>query len=64
MSDDLTRPRDALEIAVDMNRLKNRLGRAGLFRTMHKLDEATRLLGWEIAGDLEGYERYERAREG
>lgn len=56
------RPADAIEIASDMNRLKARLAQAGLFRTMHKMDEATRILGWEIAGDLEGYEKYEKTR--
>lgn len=37
------------EIARQLVEIKARLGNLGLFRTMHKLDEATREIGWEMA---------------
>lgn len=37
------------EIATQLVQIKARLGNLGLFRTMHKLDEATREIGYELA---------------
>ena len=37
--------------------IKDRLGRLGLYKTMHKFDEAQNALGWEVAehrGDNSG----------
>lgn len=31
----------------------NEAGQLGLYRTMHKLHEAVREVGWEIAGQME-----------
>lgn len=41
------------DLATEMNLMKVELGRLGLFRTMHAMDEATRALGWELAERLE-----------
>jgi hypothetical protein len=37
------------EIATELVRIKARLGNLGLFRTMHKLDLATKEIGYELA---------------
>ena len=37
------------QLCVDMAVLKERLARAGLYRTYHKMDEATRSVGYEVA---------------
>lgn len=41
------------EIASQLNILKARLGKMHLLKTMHALDDATRMLGWEAAARLE-----------
>lgn len=40
---------DLTDIATEMVVLKNKLGQAGLFKTMRLMDEATRAIGYEIA---------------
>ncbi len=40
---------DEFELCVLFPMIKNRLGTMGLFKTMHKFDEAQNALGWEVA---------------
>lgn len=40
------------QLARDCVVLKNKLGEAGLFRTMHQMDLVTRVIGWEIADQV------------
>jgi len=44
---------DVRELCILFPLIKNSLGRRGLFKTMHKFDEAQNALGWEIAEHLE-----------
>lgn len=39
---------EALELANQLVTIKAALGRLGLFKTMHALDEATKAIGFEI----------------
>jgi hypothetical protein len=41
------------DLATEMNLIKNELGRLGMFKTMHAMDEATRALGWELSERIE-----------
>ena len=36
-------------LVTELNVIKFKLGRVGLFKTMHAVDEATRCMGWEMA---------------
>lgn len=40
------------ELIIRMVEVKNEAGRLGLYRTMHAMDEATRVVGWEVADGL------------
>ena len=44
---------DARRIAAELVAIKDRLGRLGLFQTMHAMDEATGKLGFEIEEHLQ-----------
>jgi len=48
---------NASEIAVELNMVKDKLARLGLYRTMHKVDNATKQLGWEISDILTGKQK-------
>ena len=39
----------AMEFTTALVRMKDRSGRLGLWKTMHAIDEATKVAGWEIA---------------
>jgi len=41
------------ELCVLFPLIKDRLGRIGLYKTMHKFGEAEHALGWEVADHLE-----------
>lgn len=41
--------REQLEFATILVQIKHRAGVLGLYRTMHELDRATRMVGYEIA---------------
>lgn len=38
-----------LDLAVALSRLKEQAFRLGLYRTAHAIDDATNMIGWEIA---------------
>lgn len=44
---------EAKTIASELVKLKDRLGRIGMFKTMHAMDAATGSLGYELAARLE-----------
>jgi hypothetical protein len=44
----------AKQLTEELVQLKNRMGAARLYRTMHKLDAACQEIGWEIADILTG----------
>jgi len=43
--------------------LKNKLAKAGLYQTMHLMDEVTKSIGWEIAGQPDMYFKMKKADE-
>jgi hypothetical protein len=45
---------DEREIAFALVALKARCGQLGLFRTMHALEPATKVVGYELADIIEG----------
>lgn len=44
---------DVQTIAVELNFIKDRLARLGMFKTMHAVDKVTGALGYELAEKLE-----------
>lgn len=44
--------REYRAVCEDMARLKHKLGELGLFKTMALMDEATRIVGFEVADRL------------
>lgn len=57
-------PRERLraDFASRLALMKEEAGRLGLFATMQRMDSPLVMLGFEMAGDIEGCERYERNR--
>lgn len=47
------------QFASDLQLMKNRAMQLGLYATGHRLDFPIRMVGFEIAGDIEACERYE-----
>jgi len=41
------------ELCILFPMIKDRLGRMGLWKTMHKFGDAQNVLGWEVAEHLE-----------
>jgi hypothetical protein len=62
MSETKRKPIYRSDLAVQMIRLENELLRAGLYCTMHKLNEAKRMLGYEMAGTPELFRKMEISR--
>lgn len=44
-------------LAVECVQLKDKLARAGLWKTMHKMDEVVEAIGWELSGNTRGQVR-------
>ena len=55
------RVRERRQLCIDAEVLKERLFRAGLYCTAHKMDEVTQQIGYEVA-DLENGKRPDRKR--
>jgi len=53
-----------IDFARELTTIKDRAARLGLWRTMHALDRAIQEIGWEIANDPKGRDRYIKARDG
>jgi hypothetical protein len=62
MSQTKRKPIYRSDLGVKMNLLENELLRAGLYLTMHKLNEAKRMLGYEMAGTPELFRKMEIMR--
>lgn len=56
------RPDTREQFAADLSLMRDRAMRLGLYLTMHRLDAPIRMLGFEIAGDVDACERYEAAQ--
>ena len=52
--------RERRQLCIDAEVLKERLFRAGLFRTAQRMDDATQVIGYEVA-DLERVPRARRS---
>ena len=53
MNGKLYKRAEAADFAVSLSRLMIRAGQVGLFRTMHKVHEAVRECGYEMAENIE-----------
>lgn len=53
---------DRRQLCIELPLIKDRLMRAGLLRTAHKMDEACKEIGYECAEQFESEGRGERAR--
>jgi hypothetical protein len=56
------RERRLKEFASKLSLLKHEAGTLGLYVTMQRMDYPLQMVGWEIAGDIEGCERFEKTR--
>jgi hypothetical protein len=52
--------RERVRIVVDLVRMKDRLARVGLFKTMHALDTAVNQVGYEHAEDVRKWSKGEK----
>lgn len=59
------RPRQSgdAQFTLDLVNLKVRAGQLGLYRTMHAIDSALQVVGWEIANANEAGEKHQAAKE-
>ena len=53
--------RDLRDFCSEVSLLKHRAGELGLFLTMHKLDDAMKMVGYEVAGTPEKYHEAKKA---
>ncbi len=52
-----------VQFCSDLQLLKHQAMELSLYRTIHRLDGASRMAGWEVAGNPEACLRYEAAQE-
>lgn len=52
------RPQQCRQVIADLVAVKDRCGRFGMLRTMHALDEALQVAGFELADLMEGKQTY------
>lgn len=56
------RQRERLSLCVELPKIAERLRRCGLHATATRMESALQAIGWEVAEDLPGLAKYERAR--